>query len=136
MKTIKISLIALAASLMAFTPAPNAPEVKTVHDITRTAAIKWKQVEIDLGEIAQNNPVTVEFEFTNTGEMPLVISNAQASCGCTGTNFSKNPILPGQSSRISATYNAAAKGSFKKTVTVTTNAEESVKVLTITGTVI
>ena len=136
MKTIQMSLIALASTLMAFTPVQKAHVVPHAQEITRSAEIKWKQVEIDLGEIAQNKPVTVEFEFTNTGDVPVVISNVQASCGCTGTDFSKTPVLPGQTSHISATYNAAAKGGFKKTVTVTTNAEEAVKVLTLSGTVI
>ncbi|MES2679662.1 MAG: DUF1573 domain-containing protein [Bacteroidota bacterium] len=136
MKTIKISVFALAALLMSFSPLPQTPHALQVSSVSKTASIKWKQVEIDLGEITQNQPVTVEFEFTNTGELPVVISGVQASCGCTSTNFSKTPVLPGETSKVSAIYNAAAKGSFKKTVTVTTNAEEAVKVLTLMGSVI
>jgi hypothetical protein len=136
MKTIKISMLALAALLMSFSPIHQSSASSNVSSVAKTASIKWKQVEIDLGEITQNKPVTVEFEFTNTGELPVVISGVQASCGCTSTNFSKTPVLPGETSKVSAIYNAASKGSFKKTVTVTTNAEEAVKVLTLMGSVI
>jgi len=136
MKTISITTLALTALLMSFTPAERSSGSLLHHLYAKTAAIKWKQVEINLGDIAQNLPVTVEFEFSNTGEIPVIISNVQASCGCTATNFSKTPVAPGESSKISATYNAATKGSFKKTVTVTTNAEEGTKVLTLSGSVI
>lgn len=136
MKTIKITTLALTALLMSFVPVKqnSCMPINSVH--AKTASIKWKQVEINLGEIAQNQPVTVEFEFTNTGELPVIISNVQASCGCTSTNFSKTPVAPGETSKVTATYNAATKGIFKKTVTVTTNAEETTKVLTLTGSVI
>ncbi len=129
-------MLALAALFMSFSPIHQSSASLNVSSVAKTASIKWKQVEIDLGEITQNKPVTVEFEFTNTGELPLVISGVQASCGCTSTNFSKTPVLPGETSKVSAIYNAASKGSFKKTVTVTTNAEEAVKVLTLMGSVI
>lgn len=126
-------MLLLSAMLMSFTK----PWIRKDHSAkAKTASIVWKQVEIDLGEIAQSKPVTVEFEFTNTGELPVIISNVQASCGCTSTNFSKEPVQPGEKSKITAIYNAANKGSFKKTVLVTTNAEETPRTLFITGSVI
>lgn len=109
---------------------------KVEFSTSKTPSIKWKAEEMDLGEIQQNKPVSVDFEFKNTGNAPVLITNVQASCGCTTANYSKTPILPGESTKITATYNAAAKGNFKKTVTVTTNAEETPRVLVIKGIVI
>ncbi len=134
MKTIKVLLFAVAATLLSFTPGRLSSAA--CHAVIKNASIQWKQVEINLGEIEQNKPATVNFEFKNTGEVPVIITSVQASCGCTATNYSKTPVAPGQSSQITATYNAAAKGNFKKTVTVITNASDASTILTITGSVI
>ncbi len=90
----------------------------------------------DLGSLVQNSPGTAVFTLTNGGNEPLIVSSATASCGCTNLKYSKEPILPGKSSTISATYNAAAVGTFMKTVTVRTNAGDQPVVLQIKGTVV
>jgi hypothetical protein len=102
---------------------PNAPKAK------------WDKLVNDFGEIAQGIPKSAEFKLTNEGKEPLLIQTAKASCGCTNLQYSQEPILPGKSSIISATYNAAAPGPFTKTITVTTNADASPVVLQIKGTV-
>jgi hypothetical protein len=89
-----------------------------------------------LGEIPQNKPKTIDFEFKNTGKTTVIITNVKASCGCTATDYTKTPIQAGQTAKITATYNAATKGAFTKTVTVTTSAEETPKILIFKGTVI
>ena len=135
--TLKISTVLLATALMAFTPTQlSIPKNKFEFSKLAKSGIKWKNSEINLGEIPQNKPVNIEFEFTNTGENPVIISSVQASCGCTTTDFAKTPILPGESTKIKAVFNAAAKGKFTKQVTVITNAEETPKALTFTGIVI
>ena len=134
MKTIKISIVAATLALMSFTvlPVKNATP-KT--EIT-TSAIAWKSESIDIGEIPQGKPKAIEFEFNNTGKTDVIITNVKASCGCTATDYTKTPVKPGQTAKVTATYNAANKGAFTKTVTVTTNAEEAPKVLSFKGTVI
>lgn len=138
--TLKISAILLASVLMSFKPYALKETIALATGTKISSgiktSIKWKSTEIQLGEIPQNKPVTIEFEFTNTGEAPLLITNVQASCGCTSTDYIKTPILPGESTKIKAIFNAASKGAFHKQVTVTTNAEETPKGLTFTGTVI
>ncbi len=133
MKTIKISILASILGLMSFTVLPTAHKM---HTTTTGTPIAWKSESIDLGEIPQNKPKEVDFEFKNTGKTAVVITNVKASCGCTATDYTKTPIQPGETAKIKATYNAAAKGAFTKTVTVTTNAEDTPKVLTFKGTVI
>lgn len=136
MKLITISLMAFTLSLMSFNTKPAA--VKKATSITKTtpASIKWKSETLDVGEIPQGIPKVIEFEFKNTGKEPVVITSAQGSCGCTSTDFPKTPVLPGTSTKITATFNAANKGSFAKTVTVKIASEETPVVLTFKGTVI
>ena len=102
---------------------PNAPKAK------------WDKIINDFGEIPQGIPKAAEFKLTNEGKEPLLIQTAKASCGCTNLKYSQEPILPGKSSIIAATYNAAAPGPFTKTITVTTNADANPVVLQIKGTV-
>lgn len=134
MKAIKVALVALTLGLMSFTT--NTFKGDPIVKKAVTSVIAWKSEQIELGEIPQNKPKAIDFEFKNTGKTAVIITNVKASCGCTATDYTKTPIQPGETAKISATYNAAAKGAFSKTVTVTTNAEETPKVLTFKGTVI
>lgn len=134
MKMIKISMLALTLSLMSFSAI--AP-VKTLVSKTIEAAssVVWKSETIDVGTIPQNTPKPIIFEFKNTGKTAVIVTNVQGSCGCTATDYTKTPIAPGKSGTVTATYNAVNPGVFAKTVSVTTNAETTAKVLTIKGTV-
>lgn len=87
----------------------------------------------DFAALTQGHPETASFTLTNEGNEPLIISSANASCGCTNLTYAKDPILPGKSTSISVTYNAAAIGNFMKTVTVRTNASDQPVVLKIKG---
>jgi len=115
------SLVVLMASVAMMVPA---------------AVFNWSKSTHDFGRIAQGKPVTAEFSFKNKGELPLVINYAKGSCGCTGVDYPKEPILPGQSGTIKATFNAAAPGAFNKTVTVESNAESGIQTLYIKGEVV
>ncbi len=106
----------------------NKNEVKT--DV---AVFSWDNTAHDFGKIKQGTPVTHEFKFTNSGKVPLVITNVQASCGCTTPDWTKEPVMPGGQGFIKATYNAASPGAFSKTVTVTANIESGFVQLTIKG---
>lgn len=90
----------------------------------------------DFGKIEQGKPATFTFEFKNTGTDPIIINDATASCGCTKPTFSREPIMPGKTGSVSATYNAAAMGPFNKSVTVTSNGESPSVVLYLKGEVI
>lgn len=92
----------------------------------------------DFGEIQEaNGSVTVDFNYTNTGKTPLVLHNVQASCGCTTPEWTRTPIQPGGSGKIKVSFNPANRpGSFSKTITVQTNAEQPVKTLRIQGNVL
>jgi hypothetical protein len=137
MKTICIAFVALALGLMSFNTTPKTAAKKATK-IAKTAptSIKWKSETVDVGEIPQGIPKPIEFEFKNTGKEAIVVVSAQGSCGCTSTDFPKTPVLPGATTKITATFNAANKGSFSKTVTIKIASEEAPIVLTFKGTVI
>ena len=81
-----------------------------------------KENTIDYGTVtkeADNGMRT--FEFKNSGNAPLVITNVQSTCGCTVPSFSKEPILPGKTGKIDVKYNMAP-GPIRKTITVESNA--------------
>ena len=91
----------------------------------------------DFGEVQEGEVVEHTFTFTNEGEGPLIISNAQGSCGCTVPDWPRQPIAPGQKGQIKVSFNSTGRaGRQDKRVTLTTNAVPQSKVLNITSTVI
>ena len=109
----------------------------TVPNLRHSAALfNWRSTTHDFGRTAQGKPVTAEFSFTNKGELPLLINQAKGSCGCTGVEYPKAPVLPGQSGVVKATFNAAALGAFNKSVTVESNAEGGTETLYLKGEVV
>jgi len=94
---------------------------------------EWTASTHDFGKIKQGVPVTYEFKFTNKGKSPLVITNAQPSCGCTTPSWTRDPVMAGGEGHIKATFNAMAVGPFDKTITVTANVEGGVVMLHIKG---
>jgi hypothetical protein len=100
------------------------------------AAFKWVETTHDFGKIPQGKPVTNEFKFTNSGKVPLVLSQVSASCGCTTPEYSKEPIAPGKTGTIKATFNAATVGVFNKTITVAANVEGGSTYLVLKGEVL
>ena len=100
------------------------------------AEIKFDKLTHDFGKFSESSPVvTCTFTFTNTGDKPLVINQAVASCGCTVPEYTKDPIQPGQKGSIKVTYNGTGKfpGHFKKSITVRTNAKVEMTRLYIEG---
>jgi len=101
------------------------------------AGIVFETETIDYGTIEHNANGDREFVFTNNGNKPLIISNAQGSCGCTVPTTPKEPIAPGAKGIIGVKYATDRVGAFTKSVTVTSNADgQPTKVLTIKGTVL
>ena len=98
--------------------------------------MEFESMEVDYGVIQQNAEPYREFHFTNTGDAPLIISNAKGSCGCTVPEWPKEPVQPGESNVIKVRYATNRIGKFNKTVTLTTNDAEGQHVLRISGEVL
>lgn len=99
-----------------------------------TASISFNETTHDYGTIKKGSDGSCVFTFTNSGKIPLVLSNVQASCGCTTPYWPKTPVAPGKSGEIKIEYNTGNVGAFQKTITVYSNAQTIV--LTIKGTVL
>ena len=123
-------------------PAPTAAPVKAAPATAAAATslskagMKFETDLVDYGTIKKGADPLRKFTFKNTGSEPLIIKNAQGSCGCTVPTYPKEPIMPGQSAAIEVRYDTQRIGAFTKTVTLTTNSSDAeTKVLTIKGVV-
>jgi hypothetical protein len=101
------------------TPASTPEEAKPEGPL---AAINFVKTEHDFGTIKEGDVVEHTFEFTNNGEAPLLIQNAQASCGCTVPDWTKTPVPVGGKGFVKAKFDSSGKPNMQnKTVTVTAN---------------
>ena len=98
----------------------------------------WVERNHDFGVIKEEDgKVTCQMRVVNTGNEPLLIVRAQAGCGCTAINYTEDPILPGDTTAISITYNPSGRpGQFSKQALIFTNANPRRTILEITGNVI
>ena len=109
--------------------------VKKNPAVSEVETIIFDKTEHDFGVISQSGGVKeCEFSFKNTGSSPVVISKVTASCGCTATDYSKEPIAPGKQGFIKAKFNPnSTKGEFSKLITVLSNGNPSRISLRIKG---
>ncbi len=121
--------IILSLTAVVFTSALFAQ--KTVADVA-----KFMTESIDLGKVKQSVPATATFIVTNTGKEPLIIEQANPTCGCTIGDYTKSPIAAGKTGTITATYNAAALNHFEKHMTVKFAGVDEIKSITISGDVL
>ncbi len=124
MKKLILSVAALSLASILFAQ-------KTVIDVA-----KFTSETIDLGKVKQGVPATATFTVTNISKDPLIIEQANPTCGCTISNYTKEPIAPGKTGVINATYNAAGVSHFDKHLTVKFAGVDEVKSITITGDVL
>ncbi len=102
----------------------------------KKAKIKFKAETIDYGTIEKGSDGVRVFEFTNTGDAPLIISSVKSSCGCTIPSKPKDPILPGKTGEIKVKYDTNRVNPIRKTITVISNAETPTIALKIKGLVV
>jgi hypothetical protein len=97
---------------------------------------KFASETIDFGKIKQGVPAKGTFTVTNIGTEPLIIEQANPTCGCTISDYTKEPIAPGKTGVINATYNAANLNHFDKHLTVKFAGIDEIKQITFTGDVV
>lgn len=120
--TIFSFIFALVASAASFAQTIAGPAIEVNKDIH------------DYGVVEYAGNGTCEFIITNTGDEPLVIQSAKASCGCTVPSYPKEPIAPGASATITVKYDTKRPGSINKSIKITSNAMNSnEKVIYIKG---
>jgi hypothetical protein len=122
------------ANVTASTSEPQALEQNTKTE--GSPDITFKTYEANFGNIKQGDSFEYDFEFTNTGDADLVITDARGSCGCTVPEYPRTAIAPGETGVIHVRFNSAGKsGNQVKTVTLNTNASPTPVTLYIKGTV-
>jgi len=99
-------------------------------------SIDWDGEQHDFGNVKQHSENVHVFNFTNTGDKPLIIEDAQGSCGCTVPEYPKEPILPGETGEITVKYSPGSQiGQQTKSVAITSNVEPRVTNLYINAVV-
>ncbi len=121
----------LILSLAAFTFTSVLFAQKTVAEVA-----KFETETINQGTLKQNDPKEVKFIVTNISKEPLIIEQANPTCGCTMGDYTKSPIAPGATGFISAKFNAANVGHFDKHLTVKFAGIDEMKSITISGDVL
>ncbi len=130
--SLTLSVLCLFISLGSF-----AQDMDIPVEAKPEAKIEFEESEFDFGTIESGESVSYVFVFTNTGDIPLIITNAKGSCGCTVPFYPKMPILPGETSEIEVEFNSKGKhGKQSKRVTLTTNADPAQTFLTVRGEVL
>ncbi len=102
----------------------------------KTAEITFETELIDYGTINQYDNGVRTFHFKNTGNTPLIISEARKVCGCTIPSFPKEPILPNESGKIEVKYDTKRLGNFSKSVIIISNASTPELTLKIKGKIV
>ncbi len=125
MKLFSILFLMMALSAGAYAQTATGPQ------------IVFESESHDFGKIDKGPIAKYRFRFKNPGTDTLLITNVRASCGCTTPTWSKDPVPPGGSGYVEAAYNSqTGHGGFSKSVTVTTNTKDGIKVLYIKGEVV
>jgi len=106
-----------------------------------TTTIEFEESTFDYGEVPEGDKVVHIYKFKNTGNEPLIISNAKGSCGCTVPDWPKEPIAVGDEGEIRVEFDSKGKGSVEgkpqsKRVTITANTDPINTYLTIKGKVL
>jgi hypothetical protein len=100
------------------------------------AEITFKEQTYDFGNLNEGDIVEHDFEFTNTGSVPLEVIDVQVQCGCTVASRPEGLIGVGRSDKITVRFNSTGKpGINKKYVTVTANTAEPSEPIEFTATV-
>ncbi len=124
MKTIILSLTALVMTTALFAQKKSDDVAKFTSEI------------YDYGKIKQGVPAVATFTVTNISKEPLIIELASPTCGCTISDYTKEPIAPGKTGIITATFNAASPSHIDKHLTVKFAGVDDIKSITLTGDVL
>ncbi len=77
----------------------------------------------DFGTIARGTKVEHLFEFTNTGDAPLILSDARGTCGCTVPELTREPIMPGERGSVLVSFDGSGSGQRNNSVTINANTQ-------------
>lgn len=101
------------------------------------AVISFRKTTHNFGTFSENKMQTCVFEFSNTGDAPLIVTQVHASCGCTVADFTQRELKPGEKGKVTVTYNGKGKPLtyFKQALFVRSNASNALVRIYIEGTI-
>lgn len=121
--------LAVASPAMAQTTPPPAPSEAAPEP---QGKIVFEETSKDFGEINQGDKVSHTFKFRNAGTAPVIITKVLTTCGCTASEYTKEPVLPGKTGIIKATFDSKGKhGIQNKVLSVLSNASNNDEHLTL-----
>lgn len=107
------------------------------NEVVSGAKITFEEASFEFGDITQGDKVSHTFSYENTGNEPLIISNVRTTCGCTATNWDREPLAPGESGTITVNFNSTGKmGMQNKVITINSNASNSTERIKIIANVL
>ncbi|WP_431158492.1 DUF1573 domain-containing protein [Winogradskyella poriferorum] len=95
--------------------------------------IAFDKTTHDFGTIMDGTPVETIFNYTNTGNSMLVVSNIKSTCGCTVPNNWTKEVAPGETGQFTVKFNGKGNGKVSKSLTMTTNTEKGSELVKITA---
>lgn len=101
--------------------------------VVEAPSLKWQTKDLNAGSVAIGEALTLTYRFVNEGSEPIKIARVKPSCGCTGVDYTKETIAPGEEAFVSAFYKAKHKGHFTKTVSVFTEGASTPIILKFHG---
>ena len=102
------------------------PSVLAEIDTAHYTTVHWQDSVYDFGTINGGDSIHIQYRFTNTGNTPLLIFDTHRTCGCTITDFPKEPVLPGKSGVITVTFRSGTQiGKIEKVIFVIANTKGS-----------
>jgi len=115
----------------------NPASAEGLGDTVNVAKMSFEETYFDFGKIDQGDVVTHTYKFKNTGKVPLIISGARSTCGCTVPKWPKDPVPPGESGIIEVKFNSRGKRNKQtKPITITANTYPSTTKVMLEGFVI
>ena len=125
---------AIETGVQPLDPSGDAASVQPDIPTGPTTTIEFSELEYDFGTVKEGVKVSHTYKFKNTGKEPLIISNAQGSCGCTVPNWTREPVKPGGTGEIVVEFNTQGKaGKRNQKVTVTANTNPPQTFLSLNG---
>ena len=106
-------------------------------DTINIAKFEWDFISYEFGDVDEGELVKFSYKFKNVGKVPLIVSGATGSCGCTVPSTPEEPIAPGETGEIKVQFNSDGRpGKASKQVTITANTYPRVTKLDLSGNVI
>lgn len=96
-------------------------KLKADDNSQNAGKVEWVKRQIDAGKVPFGVPVSGEFEVKNISSENLIILDVRSGCHCTVVEWTREPIQPGKSGVIKATYDAQREGDFYRIITAFTN---------------